>query len=130
MGRRIARILALLVLAATGVLGIQNGVREWTNPYTPFQRAVYAGVVLYGVLGLAAVYGVIRRRAWSVRVVMAWGVAITYVSATAAMAYGGPDVTPVAAIASGLGGGLIAAFVIWAVRAPASVVSRVTSDAS
>jgi multisubunit Na+/H+ antiporter MnhF subunit len=130
MGRKIARIVAILTLAATGALGINNGILEWTNPYTPFQRAVYAGVVLYGVLGLIAVYGVIRRRRWSDRVVIAWAIAITFVSSTAAIAYGGRDVTAVAAIAGGVGGALIAAFVVWAVHAPARVVSYVTPNVS
>jgi hypothetical protein len=129
MGRSIARIVALLVLAVTGVVGILNGIDERSNPFTPFQRSVYAGVVLYGVLGVAAVYGVIRRRRWSARVVAAWGVAVTYVSATASLAYGGSDATPIAAIAAGVGAALIAAFVVWAARVPASVVSPVTSDA-
>jgi membrane associated rhomboid family serine protease len=129
MGRSIARLVAILTLAITGVLGIHNGVLEWTNPYTPFQRLVYVGVVLYGALGLIAVYAVVRRRSWSDRVVVAWGAAITFVSGTAAIAYGGPDVTAVAAIAGLLGGALVAAFVVWATRAPSRVVSYVTEDA-
>jgi membrane associated rhomboid family serine protease len=129
MGRRIARIVAILVLALTGALGLYNGVGEWANPYTPFQRTVYIGVVVYGVLGLAAVYGVVRRRRWSDRVVIAWGVAITFVSGTAAPAYAGPEVTAIAAIAAGLSGALIAAFVVWAVRERPRNVSHVTSDA-
>jgi hypothetical protein len=116
MGRSIARIVAILLLAATGVLGIYNGFDEWANPYSPFQRTVYVGVVSYGVLGLIGTYGVIRRRSWRRPVVIAWAVFVTFVSGTAAVAYGGPEVTPIAAIAAGAGGALAGAFVVWATR--------------
>jgi hypothetical protein len=117
MGRRIARFIALLLLAITGALGIYNGVDERANHYSLFQRIVYLGVVLYGVLGLIGTYGVIRRRRWSHGVVVAWALAVTFVAGTAATAYGGPEVTPVAAISGGVGAALVGAFVIWAVRA-------------
>jgi hypothetical protein len=117
IGRSIARIVAVLFLGITGLVGIYNAFDEWANPYSPFQRIVYAGVVVYGVLGLLAAYGVIRRRSWSRHLVMGWALAITFVSGTAAIAYGGPDVTPVAGVAAGAGGALIGAFVVWAARA-------------
>jgi hypothetical protein len=116
MGRSIARIVAILFLGTTGVLGIYNAFDEWANSYSLFQRIVYFGVVTYGVSGVIAAYGVIRRRSWSRYFVLAWAIAITFVSGTAAIAYGGPDVTPVAGIAAGAGGALIGAFVVWAVR--------------
>ena len=112
--RSVARVIAVLLLATTGVLGIYNGFEERANPYSPFQRAVYYGVVLYAVLGVAGTYGVIRRRGWSRPVVIAWAVAITFVSGAAPIAYGGGGVTAGAAIAAGLGGALIGAFVVWA----------------
>jgi hypothetical protein len=116
MGRSVARIVAILLLAVTGVIGIYNGFDEWANPYSPFQRAVYVGVVSYGVLGLVGTYGVIRRRGWSRPVVIAWALLITFVSGTAAAAYGGPEVTSIAAIAAGASGALVGAFVVWATR--------------
>jgi hypothetical protein len=117
MGRKVARLVAVLLLGVAGLLGIWNGIDERTNAYSSFQRTVYVGVVLYGLLGLIGAYGVIRRRRWSHRVVLAWALVITFVSGTAPIAYGGADVTAVAAIASGAGGALIGAFVLWAVRA-------------
>jgi hypothetical protein len=116
MGRSIARIVAILLLVATGGIGIYNGFDEWANPYSPFQRAVYCGVVLYGVLGLVGAYGLTRRRRWSRPIVIAWASTITFVSGTAAMAYGGSEVTLGAAIAAGAGGALIGGFVVWAGR--------------
>ena len=116
MGRSIARIVAILILIATGALGVYNGFNEWKNPYSPFQRAVYFGVVLYGVLGLVGAYGVIRRRGWSRPVVIGWASMVTFVSATAAIAYSNARVTPLAAIAAGASAALLGAFVVWAAR--------------
>jgi hypothetical protein len=109
-------MVAILFLGVTGLLGAYNGVDEWANRYSPFQRIVYFGVVSYGVLGLVGAYGVLRRRGWSHNIALAWALAITFVSGTAAIAYGGPGVTPIAAIAAGAGGALIGAFVVRAVR--------------
>jgi hypothetical protein len=116
MGRKVARIVALLLLLVTGYLGIHNGIVERANRYSPFQRSVYVGVILYGVLGLVTAYAVIRHRRWGVRTATAWAVMITYVSATAALAYAGDDASLVGAVAAGMGAGLIGAGVIWAVR--------------
>ena len=115
---RIARALALLILLITGVLGLHNGVTERTGAHSTLQRSVTIGVLLYGLLGLASVYGVVRRRAWSVWSVTAWAVVVTYVSGTAALAYGGDDVTMMTALASGLAGALIGAFTLWATADP------------
>ena len=116
MGRSIARVVALLLLGITGALGLINGVDEWRNPYSPFQRMVYYAVVSYGVLGVIATYGVVRRARWSRRVAIAWAVTITFVSSTAGIAYGGPGVTLIAAVAAGASAALLGAFVVWAVR--------------
>lgn len=112
--RRVARALALLILLITGVLGLYNGVTERSGARSALQSSVTIGVLLYGLLGLASAYGVVRQRAWSVWSVTAWAVVVTYVSGTAALAYGGDDVTMVTALASGLAGALIGAFVLWA----------------
>ena len=116
--RRVARALALLILLITGVLGVHNGVTEWTSARSALQSSVTIGVLLYGLLGLVSVYGVARRRAWSVWSVTAWAVVVTYVSGSAALAYGGDDVTILTALASGLAGALIGAFTLWATGDP------------
>jgi len=112
--RRAARTLALLILLTTGLLGLYNGVTEWSDARTTLQRSVTIGVVLYGALGLASTYALLRRRAWSVWSITAWAVVVTYVSGTAALAYGGDAVTTMTALASGLAGALVGAFVLWA----------------
>jgi hypothetical protein len=120
VGRSIARAVAVGLLAATGGLGTHGGITEMPAAVTPLQISVTTGVLLYGVLGLVAAYGVIRGRWWSARVIAGWVIAITYVSATAALAYGGRGATVIGAVAAGASAALIGAFVLWAVRVPAS----------
>jgi hypothetical protein len=114
---RIAWTVSLLALAVTGALGLRNGITEWDGASTALQRAVTGGVFLYGVLGSIAAFALLRRRAWAAQAVVAWAVTITFVAATAAIAYAGDDATAVGAVFSGLGSALVGAGVWWTARA-------------
>jgi hypothetical protein len=116
MGRRIARVVGILLLVVTGLLGLYNGVIERSDVETPLQASVNVGVLLYGVLGLVGAYAALRRRRWGVWSVTAWAVLITYVSGTAALAFAGADAGVVGAVSAAAGAALIGAFVVWAVR--------------
>ena len=113
MGRKVAWILSLGLLFFTGVVGIYNGVTEWGEGRGPLQHSVTIGVLLYGVLGLISAYGLARRRRWSVRTVIAWSVALTYVPGVAVMAYAGDDARLGSAIAASAGSLLVALAVLW-----------------
>lgn len=52
MGRKIAWVLSLALLLFTGVVGIYNGITQWSDGESTLQRSVTAGAFLYGVLGL------------------------------------------------------------------------------
>ena len=127
IGRTIAWVLAILVLVGTGVLGVRNGVTEWSGADTGWRKSVTGGVLLYGVLGLAAGIGLLRRRAWSLPLAIAWGLVVTYVASTAALAFGGPGVPMSAAIAGGIGAAVIALLVVLATRAGVRDVPRARS---
>jgi hypothetical protein len=114
MSRRIARALSLVVLLATGALGLYNGLRELSYTLTPLQRSVSLGVLVYGVLGVVAAATLIARHPASVWLATMWGAVITYVAAFAAIAYAGADAPLIGAVASGIASALIAAGVIWA----------------
>jgi hypothetical protein len=124
-GKTIAWVLAVLVLIGTGMLGVRNGVAEWSGAGTGWQKSVTGGVLLYGVLGLGAGIGLLRRRAWSLPLAVAWGVVVTYVPGVAVLAYGGRDGTigaalaasSGAALAASSGAALIALLVVLATRA-------------
>jgi hypothetical protein len=87
---------------------LYNGAFEWKDAHTPLQKSVTGGVFLYGILGIASVYGVLRRRQWSAAVVATWGLVVTYVATAAVFAYGGSDASVGGAIAGGGATALIA----------------------
>ena len=116
MGRRIAWVLVLFVLALTGTLGLYNGVSEWDDARTGLQRSVTVAVLLYGVAGLVSTYGLVLRRRWSVWATVVWGIGATYAGTVAAVAYGGEDASSAGVMAAGLASLLIAAATIWGVR--------------
>jgi hypothetical protein len=50
MVRRIAWVLALVVLLTTGALGVYNGATEWRDAQTGLQLSVALGVLLYAAV--------------------------------------------------------------------------------
>ena len=116
MTRKIAYILSLAVLLFSGVVGVYNGITEWGDAATPLQKSVTIGVFLYGVSGLLAVFGLLRRNRWGFYCAIIWAIAVTYVPGAAVMGYAEEGATLGAAIASSVGAGLIAVFVLWSTR--------------
>jgi hypothetical protein len=117
MMRTIAWVLAILALLATGVLGVYNGLTEWADAATGWQRAVTGGVIVYGVLGLAAGIGLALRKRWSYKLAIAWAFVVTFVASGAALAYGGAEASAGGAVSAGLGAALIGVLVVLAARA-------------
>ncbi|MFL5480804.1 MAG: hypothetical protein ACJ8AK_01305 [Gemmatimonadaceae bacterium] len=113
MGRKVAWVLSLGLLLFTGAVGIYNGLTEWGEGRGSLQRSVTIGVFLYGIFGLASAYGLVRRQRWSIRTVIAWTVAVTYVPGVAVMAYADEDAILGSAIAASIGSLLIALGVLW-----------------
>lgn len=114
MSRKIAWGLAFAALLITGVLGIYNGPTEWGSGLTLFQKSVTGGVFLYGVVGLVAAFGLLRRRRWSVIAASIWGVIVTYVPGAAVKAYAEEGATWKSAIAASAASAVIACLVVWA----------------
>lgn len=116
MIRRLSLISCALFLAATGVLGIYDGSGSLQDSTTPFQMVVGIAIIMYGVVAIVALAGLLMRRSWSVPATIAWGVLITFVASTAALAYAGEPASLVGAIASGAVSALIAWLVLAGVR--------------
>ena len=118
--RTAAWIVAVILLFGIGVIGITNGVRELSDPYSALQRSVNVAVLLYGVLGVAAGLGLARRRPWSVRLSIAWAVFVTYAATVASFAYSDPTFshsgTITGTIAAALSTALIGAGIVWVAR--------------
>jgi hypothetical protein len=117
MARKAVWIVSILLLLNTGGLGVYNGVTELSGARTPLQQSVTLGVLIYGVLGLAAAIMLIARRPVSVWLSVAWTVVVTYVASTAALAYAGNDATIGGAVAAGIGALLIGIGIVWCARA-------------
>ena len=115
MGRKIAWILSLAVLAITGVLGVYNGTREWGEGETAFQQSVTVGVLAYGIFALIAIYGLLRRQRWSLFPATLWTICVIYVPGVAVMAYDKEASLGSALTASGASA-LIAIGVMWTVN--------------
>jgi uncharacterized membrane protein YuzA (DUF378 family) len=133
MGRKAAWILSVLVLLNTGALGVYNGITELSQATTPLQKSVTAGVLIYGILGLAGAIAFMVRRRPAVWLSLAWTAVVTYVSSTAAFAYAGADATVGGAIAAGIGAALIGLGIVWcavAITRPASLHERVHAEHS
>jgi hypothetical protein len=113
---KLAWFLCLAVFCFTGVLGIYNGVTEWSGAHTLLQKSVTGGVFLYGVFALVTMFGLIRRRKWSVVTAIVWGVIVTYVPGVATIVYGDAGASLGSAIAASLGAGLVASIVVWTTR--------------
>ena len=128
MVRKAAWILSILVLANTGALGLYNGVTELSDAHTALQRSVTMGVLIYGVLGVAAVVALIARHGSAVWLTAGWAVVITYVASMAAVAYAGDDASVGGAIAAGVGAAVLGIGIVWCARMitrPASLHDRV-----
>jgi hypothetical protein len=113
---RIGHMLSAIVLFLSGAIGLYNGLRELRYVLTPFQRSVSTGVLLYGIVGMVAGVALVMRHPSSAWLAAAWGVLVTFVASTAALAYAGPDATVIGAVAGGLATALIAAAVVWTAR--------------
>ena len=124
----VVRLVALLVLAGTGALGIYNGITERHLTQTPLEASVTYGVMAYGVLGLISALGVILRAYWAIWTTVAWAVTATFVAGTAVIAYAGADSSPRAAANSYIAAALFTAAIIWAVRRVTRAKNDTASD--
>ena len=127
MARKAVWIVSILLLLNTGGLGLYNGVSELSDAHTLLQRSVTTGVLIYGVLGLAAAVTLMMRSPLAVWLAVGWAIVITYVASTAALAYAGADASVGGAVAGGLGAALIGIGVVWCARVvtrPATLQER------
>jgi hypothetical protein len=127
--KTLGRLLAMLLLSVTGVLGLYNGISELNDPITGLQRSVNVAVLLYGALGLLAAVGMARRRAWAVPAAIGWTLASAWAGSVASFAFHDPGFKEAATLAGAITAcvGILAvgAFVVWkarsAIRTPATV---------
>jgi hypothetical protein len=111
-----SRYAAALVLLATGIIGLHNGVTEYPDGVNTGQRLVTVGVFIYGILGLTAAAGVVRRRRWGVTLTALWGVDVTLVGSGAVAVYSDGEGRTIGFISAFLACMLAALLVWWLAR--------------
>ena len=124
MGRTIAWVLSIGLLIITGAAGVREGLTEWHEGRTALQHSVTAAVLLYGILGFSAAYGLFRHRRWSVATAIAWGLAVTYAAGVAVISDGDADASIGSALAASASCAVIALGVIWTARVTTRNESR------
>jgi uncharacterized membrane protein (DUF2068 family) len=110
--RPISELLALAVLVVTGLLGLVNGFTELPGAVEGLHRAVAGAMLAYGVFGLVAALGLLARRRWSVWAAVVWGIAASFVAATAPLVFSEVPVSPRATIPGGIVTAMLASVVV------------------
>jgi hypothetical protein len=125
--RKAARILAIVLIGATGWLGLREFLSDPFDGETRLQQSVSFAVALYGILGVLGAVGMIRRRPWSTAVSIVWAVAIVYAASIASFAFHDPGLDKPGTW-QGVAGAFVACaligwYVVWAARESARPVA-------
>ena len=116
MSRKVGWVISIVVLLAVSALSLISGFSDLDVATTPLQKSVTFGGLLHGVVGLAAGIALIRRVPAARWLTLLWTAIVTYVAATASIAYGGEQATLVGAIAGGAAVALIGLAIYWSAR--------------
>jgi hypothetical protein len=131
--KMLARILPLVLVAVTSVLGLIQLPDEFRNDRgSLLQMTVAVGAALHSVLGVLVVVAVLRRHRWAVTAAIAWTIAVAYTASVASVAWeprleGG---VLVGAVAAGVSCALVGWWVVWAARTWVRPHIPATSDSS
>ncbi len=106
-------LLASAILALTGLAGLANGPTDLREAETYLQRVVGVSVIVYGVSGLLAAFGLWLRARWTLPVMVIWGAGGTLAATTASVAYSPEVVSWWQAALGGLAAAAISGAVIW-----------------
>lgn len=120
MLKKVGRVFGIIFLAALSFAGLYNAVNELPHEESALQMSVGFAQLLYGLLGLMATVGFIRRRPWVVTITAAWGLAATYTASVASFAFHDPTFSEQGTIAGVLGACfsclLMTALFVWFAR--------------
>lgn len=112
--RKVARWLALGLVAVAAVLGVPNAIDELGEGETLLQHSVGVAVTVYAVVSWLILFAVWKRRSWGVPAAVVWALATTWAASVATFAFG--EAPWGAVLASGGSCVLLGAWIIWAVR--------------
>lgn len=111
-------VLAVLVLLATGVVGLRDGLSDVGAGETVLQNSVSGAVLIYGIFGIIAGVGVLACRRWGVFAVYPWAAGAVYAATVASFAFSDPTFSKQGTIA-GVVGAFVASVLMgwWAIWA-------------
>jgi len=112
--RKVARWIALALVAVAAVLGVPNAIDELGEGETFLQKSVGVAVTVYAIVSWLILFAVWKRRAWAVSAAVVWALATIWAASVATFSYG--DAPWGAVLASGGSCALLGAWIIWAVR--------------
>jgi hypothetical protein len=118
--KKLAQILALVLVAVTSVLGLASLPDEFRNlGGTLLQQSVAFGAALHSVLGVLVVAAALRRRSWAGIAAIVWTISVVYTASVASVAWESPvdGGVLVGGVAAGVSCALIGWWVTWAAAA-------------
>ena len=103
-------VVAVVLVAISGVGGLVNGVVEWTSGTNAFQHSVHIADLIFGLAGVVGVAGLWTRRPWSINALAIWAASLVYAAGAAPLAFAPEDVNAWEALvpAGIIGVGLVA----------------------
>jgi FtsH-binding integral membrane protein len=131
--KTLARILPLVLVAVTSVLGLIQIPDEFRNDQgSLLQMTVAVGGALHSVLGVVLVTAVLRRKRWAVTAAIAWALSVVYTASVASVAFESQRDAGViiGGVAAGISCALIGWWVVWAARTWVRPHIPATSDSS
>ena len=105
----------VLLLLASALLGVTQGLEIVTRSTTSGQQATTTAQLVYGFAGAGALSSMLRRTRWTSRLIALWGVGVTVTSGLAPVVWGGAPI--VVGVVSAAGAALSAALVWFGWRA-------------
>jgi hypothetical protein len=109
--RTVRLVLVSLVLLLSAISGFLDAVGSWPLAASSLQKLGVVTQVLYVALSVVGLVALLTKRAWTLWVLVGWGLAVTATAAMAPVVWG--DSGAGAVIAAGAGTALVAALVAW-----------------
>ena len=120
MLKKVAWVVAILLLSASGFLGLLNGFREIRDAHSTLQLSVGIAQIVYGFGGIIAAGGLSMRKRWTVSVTVVTCIAMTWAATVASFAFHDPQfserATTVGAASAFVSMLLMSWFFIWIAR--------------
>lgn len=111
---RVGSVLALMLIAASGIFGFLTGIADWDVAQTLGQQICAGSEVLHGGFGTIGVVGLLARQRWARPALWLWVVFVVITTAMAPVVWGGATI--LTGIGSGLAMAVLGPVMVWGAR--------------